>query len=300
MCNKLVSCIIPSYKRADMLKRAINSVLAQTYKNIEILVVDDNIPGDEYSLQLKEILKEFGKHVTLVTQEKHINGAVARNVGVKFSHGEYIAFLDDDDEWLPNKIERQVRVLEANSHIDGVAGGATEWKDGKEISTLNTSSISEDNLQLKVLLRKVRFATTTFICRKSAYDEIGGFNEKLIRSQDLQLVADFLTCHRIFPLTNERTVRIHVESGINRLDSKKLALNKEAYFKAMDTVMHRYSNSTQRRIKSAHYYEVALVAIREKKYFFALKYILKGLKSFRSILDLYIRCVERRKRYALN
>lgn len=114
----LVSCIIPSFKRNDMISRAIDSVLAQTYSNIEILIVDDNDKGSEYSTTLKEIVKSYdNERVKLLAQPSHINGAAARNFGVKHAEGEYIAFLDDDDEWLPTKIEKQIYFLKRILHM---------------------------------------------------------------------------------------------------------------------------------------------------------------------------------------
>ena len=114
--NDLVSCVIPSYKRAETLRRAINSVLAQTYSHIEVIVVDDNIANDEFSKALHSVLNEYkgDDRVRLVTQPQHINGAEARNAGIRAAQGEYIAFLDDDDEWLPEKTEKQVACLENN------------------------------------------------------------------------------------------------------------------------------------------------------------------------------------------
>ena len=101
--SRLVSVIIPSYKRSDTVIRAINSVLNQTYEDIEVLVVDDNIQGDEYSIELEKVLGQINDNrVILIRQEKHVNGAKARNEGVKASHGYYIAFLNDDDEWWPD------------------------------------------------------------------------------------------------------------------------------------------------------------------------------------------------------
>lgn len=82
---------------------------------------------------------------------------------------------------------------------------------------------------------------------------------------------------------------MHVESAINRLDSKRLAANKEEYFYSIDKVIKSFPKRTQRRIKSANYYEVVLIALREKKYFFAMKYIIKGLASPTSLIDLYKR-----------
>lgn len=289
--EELVSCIIPSYKRADTLKRAIDSILAQTYKNIEILVVDDNIPGDEYSIALREKVNSYDKNcrVKLITQPKHINGAEARNAGVRAAKGEYIAFLDDDDEWLPDKTEKQMAILLSDPELGGVAGGVTLWKNGVEFTSLSNETIREKDLLYKVLIREIGLATSSFLCKKYAYEDIGGFDISLIRSQDLQLFACFLSKFRIFPITNFKTVKMHVESSINRLGERGLAKNKEDFFSSIKDVLDNFSVVTQRRIKSAHYYEVAFVAIRNKSYLFAVKYILKALVSPMSIVDLYRR-----------
>ena len=85
----LVSVIIPTYKRADKLKRAIDSVLRQTYSNFEILVVNDNEIGDEYTENLKNLISKItDSRVYLIMQERHINGAAARNAGIRASKGE--------------------------------------------------------------------------------------------------------------------------------------------------------------------------------------------------------------------
>lgn len=284
----LVSCIIPSYKRSDTLVRAIKSALNQTYENVEVLVVDDNINGDEYSIALKEIIHQFGREprVRLISQEKHINGAEARNAGVRASNGEYIAFLDDDDEWLPNKIERQMEVMFADPQLGGVAGGATLWEGEKEISHLPLSKVTEENLLLNVLIRKVRFATSTFLCKKEAFEAMGGFDTNLIRSQDLQLFADFLAHYRIYPLTSELTTKMYVESNINRLGTKKLIHNKKAFFNSISDVIDSFPKPTRKRIKSAHYYEISLVALRERRVLIGMWFFLKGVTSLRSIIDL--------------
>ena len=289
--DSLVSCVIPSYKRADTLRRAINSVLAQTYSNVEVLVVDDNIAGDEYSITLQKIIDEYksDSRVILVTQPKHINGAEARNAGVRASHGEYIAFLDDDDEWQPDKIERQIIIMKNDSQLGGVAGGVTLWENGVEISSLPKETIKEEGLLYKVLTREVGLATSSFLCKKSAFYEMGGFDVSLRRSQDLQLFAHFLAKYRIYPISEFRTVKMHVESSINRLDAKRLAANKEEFFESVKDVLALFKPSVQQRIKSAHYYEVACVAIREKKYLFAIKYMFKGFNSRASVKDLYYR-----------
>ena len=93
--NGLVSVIIPTFKRSDMLGRAIESVLNQTYNMLEVLVVDDNIPGSHESVNVKDIVQTYAdtNKVFYVGQKEHINGAVARNVGIERSRAEFIAFL---------------------------------------------------------------------------------------------------------------------------------------------------------------------------------------------------------------
>ena len=96
----LVSVIIPTYKRPDYLDRAIDSVLNQTYNNIEIIVVDDNNPNTEGRERTEKIMRRYenNPHVIYIKHEYNKNGSAARNTGFKASHGVYLAFLDDDDQ----------------------------------------------------------------------------------------------------------------------------------------------------------------------------------------------------------
>lgn len=103
----LVSAIIPTYNRARTIKHAINSVLAQTWKELEIIIVDDGSTD-----QTPEILGGYGDKIRVIRQR---NGgpAAARNAGIKVATGDIIAFLDSDDVWLPDKTERQMRLIQA-------------------------------------------------------------------------------------------------------------------------------------------------------------------------------------------
>lgn len=102
----LVSAIIATYNRADIVGEAIESILGQTYKNMEVLVVDDGSTDGTH-----EALRRFGNRIRVVRQENAGPGA-ARNRGIEVARGELIAFLDSDDIWMPTKLERQVRLLE--------------------------------------------------------------------------------------------------------------------------------------------------------------------------------------------
>ena len=122
--NDLISVIIPSYNRYEYLKNAINSVLNQTYKNFEIIVVNDGSTQKEY------YENEFPKSVKLInleTNQKNLIGYVSegyiRNFGIREAQGSYVAFLDDDDIWLPEKLELQLSGMkESNLKFSSTEG----------------------------------------------------------------------------------------------------------------------------------------------------------------------------------
>src|SRR5580658_1669327 len=106
MPNPLVSVIIPVYDREHCVKRAIDSVLAQSFKDFEVVVVDDG--SKDGSLQ---ILKSYGDAIHLICQ-KNAGAGAARNAAIRAARGRWIAFLDSDDEWRPDKLECQMRLVE--------------------------------------------------------------------------------------------------------------------------------------------------------------------------------------------
>lgn len=120
--SSLVSVIIPTYKRTDALKAALESILKQTYENLEIIVVDDNGVGSKEQKSVEAIIEQYKENpkIRYVKNEKNMGGAAARNVGIEAAKGEYLAFLDDDDEYYPEKIEKQLQVF-LNSDSDKLA-----------------------------------------------------------------------------------------------------------------------------------------------------------------------------------
>jgi glycosyltransferase involved in cell wall biosynthesis len=106
-----ISVIIPTYNRATLLQEAIDSVLAQTYQDFELLVVDDGSTD-----QTNELVTEYGERITYIFQENR-GVSSARNLGIQSSTGQFIAFLDSDDLWLPEKLEQQVAIMEHHSDL---------------------------------------------------------------------------------------------------------------------------------------------------------------------------------------
>jgi len=117
-----VSVIIPTYNRTHYVCEAIDSVLSQTFKDLEVIVVDDGSTDDA-----RQVLENYSSRIYYIYQENR-GRSEARNKGIKAAKGEYIAFLDDDDIWLPYKLERQVQFLDAHPDI-GLVNTFTEVVD---------------------------------------------------------------------------------------------------------------------------------------------------------------------------
>lgn len=290
--NPLVSCIVPSYKRCDTLRRAINSIISQTYKNLEVLIVNDNENGDEYSKELESIVLEYAndKRVCLITQEKHINGAAARNAGIKAAKGEYIALLDDDDEWLPTKIEKQIDFITNNSQYGGV-GCLSDIYCENLLKTKGKIDNKDVNV-FNILRRKVDIGNCAFLCRKEVLLKFGGFDESLKRGQDLQLLSDFVNISPIYVL-QESLVKINADSVINRptiTNHEQLVMK---FLESRAYLLESMTKSERKRVYAAYYFELAYVALKNKAYLKTIKYLIKVGPNMKCYMDLYDRIKER-------
>ena len=190
MIKDLVSVIIPVYGNGEYLERAVESALNQTYSPIEVVVVDDNGLNTDNQLQIAQIMKKYenSPNVKYVCHEVNKNGSAARNTGVKNSEGEYIALLDDDDAFNPEKIEKQVDVLRSLGPEYALTYCSIEvYKDNEKEYE---GHVYMDGFLLEELLRNmVEISTPTLVIRISAYEHIGGFDESFRRHQDWEFLA---------------------------------------------------------------------------------------------------------------
>ena len=172
--NQMVSVIIPTYNRANLLPRSIESVLNQTYKNIELIIVDDKSTDNSLSI-IKKYLKKDGR-VKLIQHNKNYGGSIARNTGIKNSKGKYIAFQDSDDEWLPNKLELQIQELLENKKIDVVSCGVIYHNQDSKIVGQFIPSKKGNNLFEKMIVKEIVPGTQSVLIKKSCLEKVGGFD----------------------------------------------------------------------------------------------------------------------------
>ena len=126
MINQLVSVIIPTYNNFSFIRRAINSVFNQTWKDFEIIVVDDGSTD-----RTRNIIQEFENNIVYLKQENK-GPASARNRGLKIAKGKYVVFLDADDEFLPDKLSYQGNFLEENPSIDLVYSSGYRFRENRD------------------------------------------------------------------------------------------------------------------------------------------------------------------------
>lgn len=259
----LVSVVIPTYKRFDTLSRAIRSVQYQTYKPIEILVVDDNDPGDEYSKGVRSLIQEMDlPNLIMVTQEKHINGAAARNAGISQARGEYIAFLDDDDMWLPQKIEKTLEFLKKQpNEVGAVSDRKVFVKDGK-IDHVSEKWKADKNQNFKVISKQQNIQTCTLLIRRDYLDSAGYFDPSLRRHQEVQLMA-FFTDKYIVKFLDEILTVIDSSDVMNRPSSQKIKEFKEDYFRSIEKITDKYSKHRRKLIYAHNMTEVAYAIYRD-------------------------------------
>ena len=190
MPGPTVSVILPTYSRVDSLGRAIDSVLAQTFEDFEIVVVDDG-PSDAIAAFVSA---HTDPRVRLVRHERNQGVSAARNTGIAASRGDYIGFIDDDDLWLPTKLERQVPLLRDEGadvvhslvYIADGAGNVYEASTARGFRLFR--EVAAAGYPYRLLLRRSSFQIGTFLVRRECLDAIGGFDPSLSAVDDLDLV----------------------------------------------------------------------------------------------------------------
>ena len=269
-----VSVIMPSYKRhKDLVGRAIQSLLNQTYTNIEIVLVDDNAKETlcEYRTGLENLISELSNDKIVYLQNKeNLGGAGARNEGIRIASGDYITFLDDDDEYLPEKIEKQLSFMLENDLDMSFTKLCIYNEKDKLIDVREHEIESFDSLYLKKYhLTKQITGTPTFMMKKNVLIEIGGF-EIVPMGQEYYLMQKILWGNYkigYFPecyIKAYRTAAEAISTGKNKISGEK------SLYKFKKTFFNILSRREKRYVKCRHYAVMAVAYKRNKKYLSAV------------------------------
>lgn len=179
MDNTTISVVIPSFNRSALLKRAVNSVLNQTQLPHEIIVVDDGSTDDT-----ENVVSALGKQVTYIYQ-KNAGVSVARNNGIKSSTGNWIAFLDSDDEWILEKLSAQLQIIEK---LPQCAWHSANHFSGALNSTTHKSNSNFETMDFFTPLTNTYAChTSSTIVKKSVFEEVGYFHPELRFGQHMEM-----------------------------------------------------------------------------------------------------------------
>lgn len=219
MASPCVSIILPTYNRVALLPRAIDSVLDQSYRDLELIVVDDcSTDGTE-----QELLKITDPRLRLIRQKVNSGPSAARNAGIRASTGQYIAFQDSDDEWLPGKIEKQISLLEQRD-VSGSYPAAcySRFIVSHRSKQTIVPSDPQDNLSghiYKRLLYENTMGTPTTIYRKDILDLLGYFDESLANREDWDLALRVSRDYTIAFLDEVTLISYSSPGSVNKLVS---------------------------------------------------------------------------------
>lgn len=179
----LVSVIIPTFNRARFLKRAVDSVLAQTYKDLELIVVNDGSCDDTF-----EMLAHIAdSRLKIIHLESNVGVSKARNIGFSHSKGEWIALLDSDDEWLSHRLEIQMNYIDSMPAFYPLIHGEEIWiRNGKRINQKKIHQKSGGDLFERSLELCLISPSASLIHRK-CWEEFNGFDEDFVVCEDYDL-----------------------------------------------------------------------------------------------------------------
>ena len=192
-----VSVVIPYYDNADTIDRAVQSVLAQAFTDFELLIVDDG-SDDEF---IGNISDPAANRIRVIRHETNRGTAASRNTGIKQSKGRYIAFLDADDRWRPNKLARQLEALRnAEAGVKACVSGFALHREATGNVEVHDYELQDSIIE--ELLWGCRYSPgSTMICDRECFDTVGLFDEGLRRLEDWEWLLRFALEYRLIHLS---------------------------------------------------------------------------------------------------
>ena len=274
MTRPLVSVIIPTYNRDEIVSRAIESVLGQTYKKFELIVVDDaSTDGTE------DVIRNYSdERINYICHDINRHVSAARNTGLEHASGDYIAFLDDDDEWLPTKLEKQVSCLQNTNTETGLVYCWMEYRDGNATVKQYQPRLKGDIFEAAIGGQPIG-GCSTLVVQRNVIDQIGGFDESLPRGND----GDFI--RRVayeFDVTYvpEILLRYYMDRDRDRITKETISNIKNA-IKSNEIKLKKFATELEQnpRLKSEIYARLGLRHCQLGNYQTGVSYHLKAIQK---------------------
>jgi glycosyltransferase involved in cell wall biosynthesis len=256
----LVSVIVPTYARPTLLQNALKSVNAQTYSLLEIVVVDDNGRGTPLQLETQRTVDSMsfreGIVLSYVVREKNGGGAMARNSGIEAARGAYVAFLDDDDEWMPEKLEKQVAAMENHEEVGlSYAHCKAELGDGSEVFYRRTVN---GNARFEQAICGCIAATSQWVARRDALLSVGSFSDSPSKQDSILLYKLLLAGYEVRCVPE--VLSIYDQHSQDRIStSGKSLIGERNYSELIRSTYDRFTKGQRRQIEAAIRYRLGRV-----------------------------------------
>ena len=279
---QLVSVIIPTYRGADKICRAVDSVLSQTYTDIEVIVVDDNGKGSDAQKLTEQAMLRYkdDSRVKYIAHPVNKNGSAARNTGIAASKGSLIAFLDDDDVFLPQKTAVQVELFNGLSDEYGLVYGSFVERISDSASREILADSTEDFLY-KFLCNETIACSSTVMIRRPVLDKVKRWDESFFRHQDLEFFARIAYNYKVACVQDICIEKFKLDRNMPK--RKKYEEYRMHYLEKMRGIIETFSKKRQKRLYNIHYTEIGKCYIKEKRLGEALKWAFKTTNPLKTI-----------------
>lgn len=248
-----VSVIIPTRNRCNLLAKAIKSVLNQTYQDFEIIVIDDASNDD--TIEMLNKVRRLEKRLTIISNKKPMGGAESRNIGISVSNGKWIAFLDDDDSWFPQKLAKQLQALAHKPKaIACSCAYQVNYPLGVKRIITPPSVVSMDQL----LQANILGGASVCITSSQILKQMGGLDKKLRSSQDWDLWLRLLEKGEIISV-NEPLVKYQIHFNV------RISNDMHAKYDGARRFYNKYKNKMNDSARIANLAFICFIQSREKR-----------------------------------
>lgn len=280
-----VSVVIPVYNRESLIADAVLSVLKQTYENFELIIVND------YSTdRTEEVIKGFqDNRIRLILNQRGKGAQGARNTGLYAAKGEWVAFLDSDDIWMPDKLEKQLRYLETlSSNVVAIASGYSVFRSSPDQVIKEYIAPKSNFSTLELLYNNHIGPFSTFIFRREIGLSIGGLDENFPAMQDIDFYISLSQLGEVVVLRDSMCF-------IRRGNNDRISVNYFKKLKAAEMLSSKYNylikdsfGQKANRYMRIWYYSIKSGARYNIRPIYILYMLFKDFKQIRSIITAYL------------
>ena len=275
--NPIVSVIIPTYNRAHLIGRAIRSVLEQTYRDFELIVVDDASTDNT-----EEVVKSFndGRLRYIRLGENTGTSSVPRNTGIKAAGGEYVALLDSDDEWFPEKLEKQINKFKSvSSDVGVISCGSVCIIEQTGEKLFDFIPVRRGDV-FKYMVEETVLGDTTPLVRKECFDKVGGYDTEFSSAQSWDMWIRVSQYYK-FDFVPEILHKANIHGSQN-------TASLERTIQGLDRIIRKYQSYLSKKTLSTRFRHLGTLCCYQGNFKKASRYFKESIRKNPRNIQVYI------------